>query len=254
MPDNMIRPAKKHLPLSLEICPIVDAVVEIRFTTDIIPQAVFGVAYEKLKKDYPRVENLPILQLPQVLIEKDPNLQNKPHYKLYGDNFSVQIGPNLISVSPLFLANDYPGWHDYSREIFEVFTVLSDSGIVSSVTRLGIRYTNFFERMDIFKKINLLISYNKEVIPYRKTLLRTELEVDNFINTLQLSNDATQQLPSGLRYGSIIDVDTYREYPSPNNFTEIFRNEINHGHDIEKQIFWDLLNDEFKSELRPTFQ
>ena len=49
--------------LSKEIspCPIIDAILEIRFIPNIHPNAVFGLIYNTLRNDFPNVENLPII-------------------------------------------------------------------------------------------------------------------------------------------------------------------------------------------------
>lgn len=50
-----------ELPKKIDPCPIVDAIIEIRFSTNIHPSAVFGVIYNEFKDKYPTVEKLPIL-------------------------------------------------------------------------------------------------------------------------------------------------------------------------------------------------
>jgi len=70
------------LPLKISPCPIVEALLEIRFTTVIHPDAVFGLFYNALKSDFPKVDNLPILQIPDALRATDPNLKYKPLYKI----------------------------------------------------------------------------------------------------------------------------------------------------------------------------
>lgn len=70
------------LPKTIDPCPIVDALLEIRFQTLTHPNAVFGLIYNELQKDFPKVENLPILQLPDAIRASDPNFKFKPQYKL----------------------------------------------------------------------------------------------------------------------------------------------------------------------------
>ena len=66
------------LPRNIERCPIIDALVEIRFETALNPNAVFGLIYGALMNDYPgKVENLPILQVPEAVRKNDPALKFK---------------------------------------------------------------------------------------------------------------------------------------------------------------------------------
>lgn len=250
--------ATEYLPVSLGKCPIVDAVVEVRFTPTIFRQAVFGLAYERLKGKFPKVEQLPILQLPQGIIDNDQNLKSKPHYKLTGDSkFAVNVGPDVISISPIMptsAISTYPGWSLFHNAIIDVFQLVDESRVIEVVDRVGIRYTNFFHNKDIFKKLNLEIFYNNELLPYKKTVLKTDIELGGFQSTLQLSNDATRQTPSESQFGSIIDIDTFKSYKPGESIDRILSQDINTGHEVEKQIFWDLLSEEFKAELLPTFR
>jgi uncharacterized protein (TIGR04255 family) len=68
------------LPKTINPCPIIDALLEIRFRTTTHPNAVFGLIYNTLQEDFPRVESLPILQLPDQVRAADPNFKYKPHY------------------------------------------------------------------------------------------------------------------------------------------------------------------------------
>ena len=53
-----------QLPASIEKCPIIDALIELRFEAKVNPSAVFGMIYSVLMEKYPgNIVNLPILQL-----------------------------------------------------------------------------------------------------------------------------------------------------------------------------------------------
>lgn len=243
-----------NLPVSLKNCPIVDAVVEIRFTTEIVAPAVFGMAYTVLKKDYPKYQKLPILELPEQIRAMDSNFKGKPHYKLMeagsGKSF-IQIGPDVISISPTM---PYAGWKIFSNAAFEVMEKLIKAGLILGVERIGIRYTNFFEGMDIFKKVNLSVTYNNNPIDFKNTILRTEIEDSGFLNTLQVTNNASRRKENRLASkGSLIDVDTFKMYKNEILSISNLTQEINDGHNIEKKIFWNLLGEELKSELQPTY-
>jgi uncharacterized protein (TIGR04255 family) len=245
----------RTLPKTLKNCPIVDSVVEVRFTSDLVSQAVFGVVYEKLKHKYPLVENLPITQFPQIVIDADVNLQNKPHYRLRGNSpYSIQIGPNVITIGPQL---PYPGWKDsFSPTIKETLDLVYTIGIIKAITRVGIRYTNFFPEMDVFQKATLKIQFNDQPISYKRTILRTEIALDDFSNTLQVSNDATWQPDSRTQVlisGSLIDVDTFRDYHENGIDKDALLGHIEKGHEVEKIIFWNTLGQELRNHLQPIF-
>jgi uncharacterized protein (TIGR04255 family) len=249
----MIKPSKTKLPCTLGKCPIVDSVVEFRFSTSIYRQAIFGIAYEKLKLQYPKVEAQPILQFPQILIDTDPNLKFKAHYKLIGPKFGVNIGPDVISIFPI-QSIPYPGWNEFARAINEVVQLLQDARIIERVLRLGIRYTNFFEGVDIYKKSNFSMLYNGNMISYKNTLIRTDIDYDGFTTTIQMSNFSAREIDGQKPIiGSIFDLDTFKDYPTGEVVSKVISEEMHLAHKVEKQLFWDLLNDDLKNDLEPRF-
>ena len=232
-------------PKRIEKCPIVDAVVEIRFESSINPNAIFGIVFNEFKNHYPNVEALPILQLPEPLRTKDPGLQFKAHYKISGDDNSIQIGPNTLVIGAKM---PYQGWETFSKEIFDILHRTFNLNIIKLVTRLGIRYINFFE-LDIFKYINLDLRINDRKIDLTNTLVRTEIENAGFKSILQIANNAKMTDKSG----SLIDVDTFKTYEPAHKFNSNYVDEINQGHLEEKESFFSLLNPEFLNTLNPIY-
>lgn len=232
------------LPKNINPCPIVDALLEVRFTSTINANAVFGLIYSVLQKDFQKVETLPILQLPDVVRASDPNLKYKPYYKISNENFVIQIGPDVILISSF---PRYLGWEIFSKIIFDVLTKIEQIGIINVIERIGIRYINFFEN-NIFEKINLKVSIGPNDVLCKNTIIRTEIEQGEYSSTLQLANNA---IING-KNGSIIDIDTFVTKNLVNFFSK--KNElINAGHLKEKELFYSLLSSEFLSTLNPTY-
>lgn len=232
------------LPKSITPCPIVEALVEIRFTTKIHPSAIFGMIYNALQADFPKVESLPILQLPEVVRANDPNFKFKPHYRVLSQNFITQIGPDVLSINS---SPSYLEWEEFSKQIFSVFNRIEEIGVVDSVLRFGIRYINFFDN-DIFRDIDLKISVGKDDIAYNNTIIRTEIDQGAYSSSLQVANNANH---NG-RLGSIIDIDTHTE----SNLTDFFKNKksiVAGAHAKEKELFYSLLKDDFLKTLNPIY-
>lgn len=232
------------LPKNINPCPIVDALLEVRFTSRINENAVFGLIYSVLQNDFPQVETMPILQLPGFVRASDPNMRYKPYYKISNDNFVIQIGPEVISISSF---PKYLGWDKFSEIIFDVLNKVERIGIIDIIERFGIRYINFFDN-NIFDKINLNVEICTNDIPLKNTIIRTEIEQDEFSSTLQIANNAI----INEKLGSIIDIDTFLT----NNLDTFFSRKsdlINSGHIKEKELFYSLLKPEFLNTLKPTY-
>lgn len=232
------------LPKTITPCPIKDALLEIRFSTKMHPNAVFGLIYNALQKDFPKVESLPILQIPDALRAVDPNFRFKPHYKISDDSTVVQIGPDVLSISSY---PKYIGWDAFSKKIFNIIEKVEKVNIIDAVNRLGIRYINFFET-DIFNDINLKICIQEKTINYKNTVIRTEITHADFKSTLQIANNAINQAIAG----SIIDIDTFKE----NGLVDFFKQKetiISNGHTKEKELFYSLLKKDFLTSLNPEY-
>lgn len=231
------------LPKSISPCPILDALFEVRFSSNINSNAVFGQIYGVLQTDFPKVESLPILQLPESLRNTDPNLKYKPYYRISNENFVVQIGPDVIAISSF---PNYAGWESFSKKIFSILEQIENIKIINTIERVGIRYINFFEN-DIFQNITLKVSIGNDTVTNKNTVVRTEIEENEFSSTLQIANNAI----NNNSIGSIIDIDTFRAINLSDFFTD--KEEIiNNGHSIEKKLFYSLLQPNFLRTLNPT--
>lgn len=232
------------LPKSIKPCPILDALFEVRFSTKIHPSAIFGMVYNVLHSDYPKVENLPILQLPEAVRANDPNLKHKPYYKISNEEFVIQVGPEVLSISSF---PQYSGWGKFSSKIFDTINRIEEIGVFKQFSRIGIRYINFFES-NIFKNIELDVSIGTNNIEYKNTIIRTEIEHELFKSSLQIANNVkNQNIP-----GSIIDIDTFLDSGLDNFLTEKERI-INLGHQNEKELFFSLLKKDFLKDLNPIY-
>lgn len=240
--------AKKNnvaLPKTIDPCPIVDALVEIRFTSSINANAVFGVIYNVMQKEFPKVETLPILQLPDSVRVSDPNLKYKPYYKISNNDFVLQIGPDVLSISsyPVYL-----GWDRFSQTIIDILSNIEKTQVIGKVQRIGIRYINFFQN-NIFQNIDLQVLIGNHAIPYKNTVVKTEIEQGDFNSTLQIANNVTI---SGKK-GSLIDIDTFIVKDLDSFFVKKVEI-INKGHSKEKELFFNLLTKEFLASLNPKYE
>lgn len=238
------------LPLKIENCPIIDAIVEIRFETNLPPDAVFGVVYNQFKSKYTKVDDLPLSKAHDIIIQKNPSLKYGAHHKISNGNFVLQVGPNMFAISNV---PKYVGWKTYSAEIYDCLSKIDKLGIINKVIRIGIRYINFFE-LDILNSIRLKINFDGDLFKSNNTVLRTEIIEDEFIKTLQIANNAIYTINNKKDIkGSFIDLDIVLE----KEITDFFGNMnkiIEKGHEIEKRQFFSLLEDEFLKSLKPIYE
>ncbi|MFH1052704.1 MAG: TIGR04255 family protein [bacterium] len=232
------------LPKKITPCPIIDALLEIRFSINTDPNAVFGQLYSYFKESFSKPESLPILQVPEYIRKVDPNFQFKPHYRLEKDGFILQIGSDVLTISSF---PEYIGWNNFSEMIYEILKKVKTSDIIDRISRLGLRYVNFFE-LNIFDHINLDVHMTGNSITEKNIIIKTEINGDDFKQTLQISNHAQ----SGEKFGSIIDIDTFKDI----ELEDFFNNQeklIEFVHLQEKHLFFSLLKDEFLQNFNPEY-
>jgi len=237
-----------ELPIRIEKCPIVDAIFEIRFTSNIYSSAVFGLIYNILKDNYPEVVKLPILQLPEELRENDPNLRFKPTYKAAGDGFIIQIGPEVFSITSEI---PYVGWKRFSAEIENILKSIFEQDVIKRVHRLGLRYINHFNT-DIFNNIKLNVLIDNKERALKNTVFRTEIEKGDFLSTLQIANNVGNATDKRERNGSILDIDVFKIFDD-DSFEDNFMKLINEAHYSEKRLFFELFTEKFLNSLNPVY-
>ena len=236
-----------RLPKKITPCPILETVVAIQFDIAVPVEVFFGLLYNELKDTYKTIEKLPILQIPDAIRSKDPNLIFQPVYRLKNHGFIVACGPKILSISS---TPDYAGWEIFYPTIISAFDKVKNMNFFSKINKLGIRYINFFQD-DIFKNINLKITHEKLKLQ-NEMYFRTNIHEEKFHHILQIANDTAVKHNGQEKKGSIIDIDTSVEGPG----NDIYRNLnelIKEGHIEEKKLFFGLLKEEFLSKLNPEY-
>lgn len=234
----------EQLPVKLEHDPIADAIIEVRFETKMNPNVVFALIYGKVREkfDGKNVLSLPISQMPPDIIRQDPALKYKPLYRIEGDDCTLQIGAQMIALSSKI---PYIGWERFSTMFYEIVNLCFE--YFDKISRLGLRYINFFEG-DISDKININFSLSEEYKPSRLNI-QAEVVVDDIPSTVQYTPNAVWQEKAG----AVIDIDTFRSYiGSSPGLKELF-SDIESVHKCEKKVFCSLLKDSFLQELEPQY-
>ena len=237
------------IPKKISPCPIVESVLEIRFETDFPSEAIFGLLYKALVSEYSSdVEKLPILQIPEQVRLKDPQLIHAPLYRLRTPDYYFQIGSNVLSVVNY---NEYVGWGRFSKKLISTFKIVNDRKFISAITRVGLRYINFFE-FDIFKHSLLQVEKSGTSVQYEHVNLRTIIKTSNFKTSLNIMNYVDAEINKVKKAGSIIDLDTFNEGEKINFFSDV-EGFVNKLHDDEKGLFFNILKDEFIQSLNPVY-
>lgn len=236
-----------RIPKKITPCPIVEALVEYRFQTSEPSEAILGLVYAGLKREFPKIENLPILQLPETIRTKDPNLIYQPWYKIHQGDFFIQLGPKVLSFVNV---GKYLGWESYFQKISEYYKVINETGVMTSIERIGLRYINFFD-FNIYEKTTVEMKINGVETENKGLNIRTVIPSDEFLTTVGIASNS-ELIQNGKRMsGSIIDIDVGLK-PSSFAMNDILT-ATEKAHVKEKSIFFNLLKDDFIITLNPEY-
>jgi uncharacterized protein (TIGR04255 family) len=240
------------LPLELKKNTILEAIFELRFEPDPPNEAVFGVIYPVVMKKFPALKSisLPILQMPEAVRSADINLKYQPHNRLHGEGISIGIGPRVINFS---VVKPYIGWSQWKPDILEVLNGLSNNAVIKNAERTGLRYLNFIEQ-NVFPLINAEVNIINSSVRPLSTSVRAEIPEGEFIKALQLSNNASVNERGQMKNGSLIDIDVVRNKKIQNyDFRINLETILDRSHLMAKQLFFDILKEDFLNELGPVY-
>ncbi|MBK8911390.1 MAG: TIGR04255 family protein [Chlorobi bacterium] len=236
----------QRLPKRISPCPIQEAVIELRFQTDMPADAVFGAIYQTVRDSYPQLKRLPLANIPEEL-RKEMQVQYEPLYHLVNPNFLCLIGPQVLSVEA---QGEYPGWHRFKAEVLDTFNkVQNGAGVLKSITRIGMRYITVFD-WNVLPELSVELKLAQRNLQYERMALQTYFMRDTFHCTVHLSN-IEQSDDGGTK--TRIDIDI-AYIPTEDDTWLSIEQTIDAAHMIEKQEFFALLTPEFLETLHPEYE
>lgn len=239
------------IPKRLNRNPIIDAVAEVRFTSSLPADAIIGLVYQHIKDKFGQPKSLPILQLPAVLREKDPNLKYQACYRFEKPGNVLLVGPRNIALSTI----PYTDWAATTPMLSELLKKFDQIKLFQSVERIGLRYINFFEKLNIFEHITLSIQIDNRSIAERSIVLRTETDVQGFKVITNVTNTAESSTPGPKRDGSLLDLDIVKEHPElhgeslPAELLQLFTE----ANQLADDAFFGLVKEELFARFEPEY-
>jgi len=236
------------LPVKIDPCPIADTGFEVRFTPAMPPSAVFGIVYTALKNTHPsEVEQLPILQLPDSLLDQDPNLMYRPHHQISNDQFTVQIGPRILVISS---KSPYPGWDVVREEVTNCLKAIVDAGVIKTIERMGMRYVNLFVG-DVTEQLTIKVSAPDDLKLGAKSM-RVEVKHLDLLSSVSIHTEFGNAGETKDQIGTVVDIDTYillQLDPGAWGYADL----LEQMHASEKSLFFSLLKLELLNQLNPIY-
>lgn len=234
------------LPDKLKVDAIVEALLEIQFDHNEMPEVIVGqLARSSVWAGYVSSRQ-PAGALPIALLEADPNLKFQPTIQLDRPEPGevVRIGPHVLSLHVL---KPYPGWGVLGARIDDMIASLYDALGAPVIHRAGLRYINALtpeHGFDSFWDMSLDVEVRSErpsddllagyaVTAAEDTKIQIKVASPAFVNGPD--NDAAV---------AFIDLDVQTRAPLGSVPAEILRSWVERAHALEKKEFFRLWPDE----------
>ena len=236
------------LPVKIDPCPIKEVVFELRFSSSIPEDAIFGIVFNQFKEDYNNTATpLPILEVPAIVRNQDPNLIFAPHYKMESELFNMQIGPKSISLVNI---GEYIGWDTFEEKILDMYERLTSISIISNIDRLALRYINIFPDVNIFHNSSIGVMLDDEPLESSTINLSTQLENNDVTSSIRVISGAQVQLSDETIDGSVLDIDSSMK----NIINDSFNSSLKRIHNEEKSLFYKIIGSEHLAALNPEYK
>lgn len=239
------------LPKKINPANIREAVVEVRYDSDLPFEVLVGIFFNALDDTY-IYTNRPLQQQPAIQgLPANPTVSNL----FYNEKVSVQLMPNSFAFTWL---NQYSSWKEYQPEIARTLKQLMATGRVKNIIRVGLRYISEYPEKDLRECFKFSFSFGLPQIKSETTAFRSEfidsgtriiLNLNNKVPFFK-PNPTTKQLES-IRT-SIMDIDVIKENLTITSLQELL-NVIEDNHTKEKEMFFGMMNDDYLASLKPEY-
>ena len=250
MNENFPIPTPSRLPIKITPCPIVEAILEIRFVTTESWRTLPGLLYAHIREKYPQQRDLPLAAFPEEMRRHELALQHLPLVQFLSEDFLIQFGPRVISL--VTKPNKYPGWTALEKEMQWLLQELQQIGFISEGERLGVRYINFLTQ-NVFDQLILGVTVGPQTLTAGETSLTNVLRKKPLTARLHVANSALLGGDEDVRKGSIVDIDVGLGALDFDLFTNGLA-KFGEAHTFEKDIFFGLLKPEFLATFNPEYK
>lgn len=236
-----------QLPLSIKPDPIISAVLEIRFNSEMPESTIVGAIYNYISEDYPRSIPSPI---PAEIRQSVPDFKFAAELEVSNENYKIGIGKNVFSQK---MVNKYLGWSDFYQNFESIFNkIIKHDKLIKTVNRIGLRYLSFFKNpQKISNSLKLKIEPSMtDIYTIEQTTFYRKLHINDI--KLNLNIQDTPKVNNS-KEGLLVDIDAFFENNTESDFIKIL-DTIKNLHLEEKRLFFGLLKEEFLNSLNPVYK
>ena len=234
------------LPSKLKDDAIIEALCQIQFVSDDLPEVIIGRATDFWVKSGYVAERLPIADIPFPIRQADPNLRFQPTIQL-----REKQGPNLIRIGEQAISfhvageKKYPGWDSFRLQLKGVVESLFTNLTNISINKIVLRYINAIVQDRHYIKdlheLEFKVSVGGKQLTGPVNLNFNISEGDTHIVTTRLAHGSFVQGTLPDKTSAVIDVEvSAADEFLAKNATDVM-NWIEKAHTFEKSAFFALI-------------
>ena len=214
------------LPTKLGREPLVDVVFELWFKADthasnILPGALLS---QLQPSPAPRVEQLPMSQMPEAMRRSNPGLRHQPLLSLAWGKFNILIGDESLALGCKL---PYPGWAEFKSSILAMVAAATKIGIIKSIERYSLKYVDLIPNDGLDAQVaslNWNIRVGKEELRDSIAAVRIEVPRAEFLHLVNIQTGAVASNQGSPTKGVAVDVDSV--FTSPPEIVEDFERDL----------------------------
>ena len=244
----------EHLPARIAPDAIHEALLECRFDSAELPEAIIGKLLNVGRGS--SFIRLPAAEIPLIIRDADPELRYQPIIEIKNPSATrvIKVGERVISIHALA---PYPGWENFQTELATYIRHLYEKIDGVQCRRLGLRYINILKSVE--HKVqgieNTNLNITKGNAPIHSPFALMYFNQHNFYTCVtRISTPETVQglIPSN--FSLLIDIDVHNEGMNQPSDAEGVLRWVEDAHKAEKREFFGLLSEEVVSRLEVSKQ
>lgn len=246
-----------EIPKKISPDNIKDSIIEIKYLSNTPFEILLGLIFKSIDDTY-KYTNRP-LSRNQNANNTLPNFNqgitlafNSPCL-FYNDKIKVNFQPNSIVINCL---DQYLGWEIYLNEIKKIIHQISKVNEIQFYTCIGLRYISQYHNKDLKDIVNFNFSIgikdlNSNSYSFSSEFIKNEcsviLNLHSKIPTSSFGNEEESIISI-----STIDIDVINDKKKVSSIDELIIL-IDTCHASEKEIFFNILNEDFLKTLNPQY-
>jgi len=153
---------------------------------------------------------------------------------------------------------DYISWSDYRPEIEKVLSQISKAKVIEKYNRIGVRYISEYPETDLKDCVKFSFTFGTPEIESSTYTFNSEFTSGNFRTILNLKNklpvlkEKNADSQSIITPVSIIDIDVIMDNLSLTDLKSLLI-DIDKAHLRQKEVFFNLLKENFLKTLNPEY-